>query len=156
MYAPHRELVSDTETLRSALLALAEGDRAGQIVLREDEFSALLRAALANRTGDGGMVEDVELWMEPDTIYLQIMLREGTIPRIPGRVALNLEGGLRTADGRLVFDLSRAGVGVIPILSPAVLDLLETQLDFAMRRLVDRASPLDVAVDSGQITIAVP
>lgn len=156
MYAPHRSQVTDATVYRSALTALAEGDRAGRITLSEAELSSLLTAALAGRSGEGGMIRDVQVWLEPDTVYLKIMLREGAIPRLPGDVAVNVEGGLRTADNRLQFELERAGVGVIPIASPALLDLVEAQLKIAVRRLVDRASPLGVEVDTGTITIDVP
>ena len=156
MYAPHRAQESGAPVLESALIALTEGDRAGQVKLTEDEFASLLRAVLVNTTDEQTLIRDVQVWLEPDTVYLKILLREGAFPRIPTGVALNVEGGLRTADGRLRFDLRRAGVGVIPVVSPALLDILEGQLEVAAGELVDRASPLGVTVDSGVITIDVP
>ncbi len=114
MYAPHRAQESGAPVLESALIALTEGDRAGQVKLTEDEFASLLRAVLVNTTDEQTLIRDVQVWLEPDTVYLKILLREGAFPRIPTGVALNVEGGLRTADGRLRFDLRRAGRGRHP------------------------------------------
>ena len=86
---------------QSALIALSQGDRAGQIKLTEDEFSSLLRAVLVNATDEQTLIRDVQVWLEPDTVYLKILLREGAFPLIPTGMALNVEGGLRIADGRL-------------------------------------------------------
>lgn len=156
MWAPHRAVETDAAMLQSALTELAEGDRAGRITLTEEQLSSLLRATLTRHEGQEGTVSDVQVWLEPDTVYLKVLLREGAVPLIPTETALNLEGALRTVDGRLQFELRRAGVGVLSIVSPALLDAIESQLNVAVRSLLDRTSPLHVDVDTGVIAIDVP
>ena len=156
MYAPHRAIESDTEIQRSALLALSAGDRSGQIVLSEEEFSSLVRALMVDDYSDESLVKDVVVWLEPDSVYAKVLLRAGAIPGIPTETALNLQGRLRTEDGRLKLDLERAAIGVIPLMTPALLNLVESQLETSVLQLVDRVSSLGVTVGSGTITIDVP
>jgi hypothetical protein len=156
MYAPHRTLEYGAETLRSGLMALTEGDRSGQIRLSEAELSALLTAMLVDETNAESLIRDVQVWLEPDTVYLKLLLRDGALGQPTGNVAVNVEAGLRTEDGRLLLEIHRAGLGVIPILSPTLLDTLETQLHTQVGKLVNRSSPLDVTIDSGTMTIELP
>ena len=156
MWAPHRTQPVGPDVTQSALAALSQGDRAGQIVLSEAELSSLLRAAIVRRGGNEEVFRDVQVWLEPDTMYLKLLLHQGIIPLVPTDTALNLASGIRVEDGQLRVGLVRAGIGVIPLLSQEVLDMLEGQLGLAMNDIVNRATPLDIALDTGQITITLP
>jgi len=156
MYAPHRSMESDMEIQRSALSALSEGDRTGRIVLSEEEFSSLIRAMVVDDSNGESLVKDVVVWLEPQTVYVKVLLRKGAVPGVPTETALNLQGRLRTEDGRLKLEVERASVGVIPLMTPALLNLVQSQLETTVFNLVDRVSPLGVAVGSGTITIDVP
>ena len=156
MYAPHRQLEIGPDTFVNALNALSEGDRAGEIVLTEAEFTSLMDAFFVDKNDNTSAIKELQVWFEPDTVYAKLLLREGAVPGIPTDTALNLEGSLRTEDSRLHFDIERGGIGVFGSLSPILISSLEEELDKQIGVLFDRTTPLDVKVDSGKMTILLP
>ncbi len=156
MYTPHRQLETGPETLRDALNALSEGDRAGEIVLSEAEFTSLMNAFFVDEYDESSAIKELKVWFEPDTVIVKMLMKEGVLPGIPSDVALNLEGTLTTEDSRLRFNLERGGVGVLASLSPIVREVLEAELDRQVGILFDRTTPLTVRVDTGTLTITLP
>jgi len=156
MYAPHREAKTDLPVLQSALMALSDGDRAGQITLTEAEFSSLLRLFLVDDSLHDGKIRDAQVWFEPDTVTIKLLLREGILPFIPSDAAANIEGELITEDGQLVFNMNRGGIGVIPIMSPALRLMIEDEISQSFGEIFNRTSPLNVKVNSGTITVDIP
>lgn len=156
MFAPHRTAERNADTLQSALMALGEGDQSGRIRLSESELASLLTLALVDEADPDSLVRDVQVWLEPDTVYLKFVLSEGVVQAIPGEVAINVQASLHTEEGRLILGLQRAGVGAIPILASMTDERTGAPHRNRGRTLVNRTSPLDVTVDAGEIVIDLP
>lgn len=156
MWAPHRTQETGSAVTQSAWTALSEGDRSGQITLSEAELSSLLRAGMVRGSEDEGLFRDVQVWLEPNTMYLKLLLRQGIVPFVPTDTALNVEASVSVEDGQLQVGLHRAGMGVIPLVSQPILSMIEEQLGLAVNEIINRSTPLDVTLDTGQITIDLP
>ena len=156
MYAPHRTRSVNADTLQSALIALSEGDQSGRIRLSESELASLLNLALVDEADPDALVRDVQVWLEPDTVYLKFVLREGVVRAIPGEVAINVQASLRSEEGRLILGLQRAGAGRNPHPRPSTQEQIGSLHQNRGRTLVDRSSPLDVTVEPGEIVILLP
>jgi len=156
MYAPQRTVERSGDTLQSALLALSQGDQSGQIRLSESELESLLNMALVDNSDDERLIRDIQAWLEPDGVYLKVYLRDGAISTIPGEVALNLKVTVQSENGRLVLSVPRASLGALTLFGPGGPDSDGSSSPVRSRVLLDRASPLNVTVESGEIVIDVP
>ena len=156
MWAPHRPVEVTEDATNAAKRTLAEGDRAGSITLTETEFSSLLHLFLIGRDGESSLFRDINVWFEPDRIYLKTLLKQGTIPGIATDVALNLETALTVQDGEFKLDVKRVGMGVVPILTERIVLLLEDALNARIRMIGAGKMPADIHLDTGTIAIEVP
>lgn len=152
MWTPHREVASQPDQSGDAARALVGGLAAREVTLTEAQATHLLRRLWGDTPEDERAIRDMRVLFDPDLVSVKVLLRQGVVPGIPSDTALNLAGRLATVDGRLRFEVERAGVGVIPLAPQAVLDLINNAMAALLQDQAIRAADR-VVLEQGQIVI---
>jgi hypothetical protein len=132
--------------------SLVRGALLGEATFGEAEITNLLRQSLLGSSDPARPVRDLQVWFEPDLVYVKLLLRRGVLPGIPSDCAINLAGRLTTADGRLRFTVERVGIGVIPVAPAAARQAINEFLAALLQRQMPRAAA-QVELDRGHLTI---
>jgi hypothetical protein len=148
---PDREVTIDNQTALDAQNLAMGGLMAGSVTLDESQFSSLLTELLKANSGENNPVESITAWFEPDTIYLQVEVKEGVFPAAFG-TTLAVAGTVDVVDGKLTVDLDQASAGNY-VVSGASLAPINAQINAALSGLA-LGVPVQVETAQGELTIS--
>jgi len=153
MWTPHREVAaSQPGQSGDAARALIGGLTVREVTLTETQVTHLLRRLWGDTPESERVVQDVRVLFDPDLVSVKVLLRQGVVPGIPSDTAINLAGRLATVDGKLRFEVERAGVGVIPLAPQAALNLINNAMAALLQDQAIHAADR-VVLEQGQMVI---
>ena len=148
---PTRSIPVTATAAQEALTILSEPQPDNIVRLTESQFSSLLNRQIQPQTAD--LLPMINVWFEPESIYLQATMPKGTVPGIPTATSFNFVGNLVMDQENLQVTLERAGVGIFPAIPPSALDFLNDQIEEMLHDVAPQQMPLDIIVEEGILTI---
>lgn len=148
---PDREVPISVEQALDAQNLAMNGLMAGSVTWDEAQFSSLLTELLKANSGEAMPVEAITAWFEPETIYLEVKVKEGVLPPAFG-TTLAVAGAVDVADGRVALDLTEASAGNYRV-EGAALAPINDQINGALANLA-LGAPVSVETAEGTLTVA--
>ncbi len=148
---PDRDISISLEDALEAQNMAVTGMMMGGVELTEAQFSSLLTELLKANSGENNPVTSIKAWFEPDTIYLQVNLKEGVLPAAFG-TTLNLVGSVDVVDNHLAITVREASAGPYAV-SGAMLAPVNAQLNAALANY-QLLMPVDVSLDTGVLSVS--
>jgi hypothetical protein len=148
---PDRDVSVSVETALDAQNMAMSGLMMGGVTLDESQFSSLLTELLKANSGENNPVENITAWFEPDTIYLQVDVKDGVFPATMGD-KLAVAGTIDVVDGKLTVDLSEASAGNY-LVTGASLAPINAQINSALAGF-NLGIPVQVETAEGTLTLS--
>ena len=148
---PDRDIEISTEAALSAQTALMNGLATLQVELSESELSSYVTMALEANSGPNQPIDEVLIWIEPDSLHLHVSLKDGV--SMPGMDSMDLVGNLMVSDGHLMVDLQQAGAGGIGV-GGALLAPVAAQINAVLAQNIMLLGNVMVSQDTGSLMIS--